>query len=134
MTSEPSRVLLVEDDWALRRIIQLNLAARGYQVDVAASGAAALELTQQHPDIIVVDLGLPDMDGIDLITHIRRFSATPILVASARDAHDWRPAALGAGADRYLAKPFAIDQLIGALRDILARQEPPLGHPLRLPA
>ena len=71
------RVLLVEDDPSLRRVIELNLAASGYQVDVAATGTAALDLSERHPDLIVVDLGIPDMDGIDLITRLRASLTTP---------------------------------------------------------
>jgi two-component system KDP operon response regulator KdpE len=128
------RVLLVEDDPSLRRVIELNLAARGYQVDVAATGTAALDLSERHPDLIVVDLGLPDMDGIDLITRLRASLTTPILAASARDARTAEVAALGAGADDYIAKPFGADQLMSRVRAILRRSEPPNGEPLRFSA
>jgi len=128
------RVLLVEDDPSLRRAIELNLAASGYQVDVAATGTAGLDLSERHPDLIVVDLGIPDMDGIDLITRLRVSLTTPILVASARDARTAKVAALGAGADDYIAKPFGADQLMSRVRAILRRPEPPNGEPLRLSA
>ena len=128
------RVLLVEDDPSLRRVIELNLAAHGYQVDVAATGTAALDLSERHPDLIVVDLGIPDMDGIDLITRLRASLTTPILVASARDARTAKVAALGAGADDYIAKPFGADQLMSRVRAILRRPEPPNGEPSRFSA
>jgi two-component system KDP operon response regulator KdpE len=128
------RVLLVEDDPSLRRVIELNLAACGYQVDVAASGTAALDLSERHPDLIVVDLGLPDMDGIDLITQLRASLTTPILVASARDARTAKVAALVAGADDYIVKPFGADQLMSRVRAVLRRPKPPNGEPLRFSA
>ena len=125
------RVLLVEDDPSLRRVIELNLAARGYQVDLAASGTAALELTERRPDLVVIDLGLPDMDGIDLIARLRASLTTPILVTSARDVRTAKVAALGAGADDFIAKPFAVDQLLSAVRAILRKEAPTNGVPPR---
>ncbi len=124
------RVLVVEDDPSLRRALQLNLTARGYQVDVAACANDALGLTALHPDLIVVDLGLPDMDGIDLIGRIRASSSAPILAASAGDAGSAAPAALTAGADDYLAKPFAADLLAGRVRAALGGRRPPGGGPV----
>jgi len=132
--AKAERVLVVEDDPTFRRIVELNLTARGYQVDVAESGRTALELIERHPDLIVVDLGLPDMDGIDLITRLRASLTTPILVASARDARTAKVAALGAGADDYIAKPFDADQFMSRVRAILRRPEPPNGEPLRFSA
>ena len=132
--AKAERVLVVEDDPTFRRIVELNLTARGYQVDVAESGRTALELIERHPDLIVVDLGLPDMDGIDLITRLRASLTTPILVASARDARTAKVAALGAGADDYIAKPFGADQFMSRVRAILRRPEPPNGEPLRFSA
>ncbi len=131
MLATAARVLLIEDDPSLRRVVELNLAARGYEVDVAASGSAALELTERRPDLVVADLGLPDMDGIDLITRLRTSVSTPILVVSARGAQTGKALALAAGADGYLAKPFGIDQLVRLVRSVLSTQEPPNGDPLR---
>lgn len=131
MLATAARVLLIEDDPSLRRVVELNLAARGYEVDVAASGSAALELTERRPDLVVADLGLPDMDGIDLITRLRTSLSTPILVVSAREAQTGKALALMAGADGYLAKPFGIDQLVRLVRSVLSPQEPPKGGPLR---
>jgi two-component system KDP operon response regulator KdpE len=102
--------------------------------DVAATGTAALDLSERHPDLIVVDLGIPDMDGIDLITRLRASLTAPILVASDRDARTAKVAALGAGADDYIDKPFGADQLMSRVRAILRRPEPPNGEPLRFSA
>jgi len=123
--------VFVEDDPALRRVVEVNLTIRGYEVDTAVSGTAALKLTEHHPDLIVVDLGLPDMDGIDLITRIRTSSTILILVTSARDVQTAKVAALQAGADDYLPKPFGVDQLIGRVRTLLSKQEPPNGVAVR---
>lgn len=125
------RVLLVEDDRDLSWVVELNLAARGYRVDVADSATAALELIERHPDLIVVDLGLPDMDGIDLITRLRASMTTPILAVSASDARTAKVAALRAGADGYLAKPFGIGQILSRVRAILQDRTRPSGHPAR---
>src|SRR5580700_5632842 len=97
MIPQAERILVVEDDPTFRKMLELNLAARGYLVDAAASGTAALELIERQPDLIVLDLGLPDIDGIDLISQLRTSVVTPILVASARDVGAAKPAALRAG-------------------------------------
>jgi len=112
------RVLLADDDHALLRVLEINLAARGYQVDVATTGEAALTRAMRHPDLIVLDLGLPDLDGTEVIASVRVFSDVPILAISAQD--DQRAAAaLRAGADDYLAKPFSIDRLVTRVRAAL---------------
>jgi two-component system, OmpR family, KDP operon response regulator KdpE len=129
MMAAAERVLVVEDDPTLRQIVELSLMARGYRLDVAASGADALALIERHPDLIVLDLGLPDMDGIDLVIQLRTALTTPILVVSARPAGIAQPAALGAGADDFLPKPFAIDEPIGRVRALLSQQAPPAGEP-----
>ena len=120
-------------DWQRNRAIDRD-ALGVDDVDVAATDTAALDLSERHPDLIVVDLGIPDMDGIDLITRLRASLTTPILVASARDARTAKVAALGAGADDYIAKPFGADQLMSRVRAILRRPEPPNGEPLRFSA
>ncbi len=115
------RVLIVEDQRALRRVLELSLAARGYQVDSAASGASALDLARQcHPRLIILDLGLPDMDGLEVVARVRAVCAVPILVISARDAEVAKIGAMDAGASDYLAKPFGMDELVRRVRAILA--------------
>jgi two-component system KDP operon response regulator KdpE len=134
MMGGAERILVVEDDPSFRRVVEVNLTARGYLVDVADSGRAALELIELQPDLIVLDLGLPDIDGIDLITQLRTSVVTPILVASARDVGAAKPAALRAGANDYLAKPFAVQQLLSRVHAILSSHPPPNGHSMRFSA
>jgi CheY-like chemotaxis protein len=116
----PGRVLVVEDQKSMRRVLELSLTAHGYEVDGTATGASALKLARQRPpDLIVLDLGLPDMDGLQVIAGVRAFSAVPILVISARDAETAAARARAAGADDYLAKPFEIGHLVGRVRAAL---------------
>jgi two-component system, OmpR family, KDP operon response regulator KdpE len=111
------RVLVVEDQQSIRRVIELNLAARSYQVDAAATGAAALSLAlRRKPDLIILDLGLPDMDGLAVIAAVRAFSAAPIVVISARDSGPEQAAVVAAGADGFLAKPFGMDDLVALVQ------------------
>ena len=122
----PSRVLIVDDEPQIRRTLELNLAARGFAVDLAPSGEAALEYARRHhPDLVIVDLGLPRMGGIDLIRGIRAGSRVPILVLSARDAENDKVAALEAGADDYVTKPFGMNELIARVRAALRRSAVP---------
>jgi two-component system KDP operon response regulator KdpE len=115
------RLLVVDDDAALRRVLELNLAARGYQVDLAATGELALGLARRRPDLIIVDLVLPDMDGLEIISYVRTFSAVPIVVISAREAGEATAVALRAGADGYVEKPFGIDDLVARIRAAFRR-------------
>ena len=120
-----SRVLVVDDEPAIRRALSVNLVARGYLADLASTGAQALALAAaNHPDIVILDLGLPDLDGIDVIHGLRGWSAVPILVLSARDNEQQKVEALDAGADDYLTKPFGMDELFARLRSALRRQKP----------
>jgi two-component system, OmpR family, KDP operon response regulator KdpE len=118
------RVLVVDDEPQLLRALRINLSARRYEVVVAADGAAALEAAARHvPDIVVLDLGLPDMDGTDVIAGLRGWTKVPILVLSGRtDAAD-KVDALDAGADDYVTKPFSMDELMARLRALLRRAE-----------
>lgn len=121
MTAAVGRLLLVENDRSFSRVLRTTLAAYGYQVDTAERGGEALSLVEvRRPDLVVVDLGLPDIDGLDLIPRLRTFSTAPILVASARDARTAGPAALASGADDYLAKPFGIEHLLAKVRALLS--------------
>jgi two-component system, OmpR family, KDP operon response regulator KdpE len=120
-----STVLVVDDDPALVRALGINLRARGYEVHAAATGAGALHLAASHPpDAVVLDLGLPDMDGSEVITGLRGWTDVPILVLSAREQSRQKVAALDAGADDYVVKPFGMDELLARLRAALRR-----GHP-----
>lgn len=117
-------LLIVEDDLQLKRALTVNLEARKYRVDTAITGAAALEiLATGQPDVLIIDLGLPDIDGVDLIAQIRQTSRIPIIVLSARDREIEKVRALDAGADDYVTKPFGIDELLARLRVILRRSD-----------
>ena len=117
-----TRVLLVDDDTALLRALSINLRARSHDVDVAQTGRSALALAAKHPpDLVVLDLGLPDMDGAEVISGLRGWSDVPILVLSARDRQAAKVAALDAGADDYVVKPFGMDELLARMRAALRR-------------
>ncbi|HVV35341.1 MAG TPA: response regulator [Acidimicrobiales bacterium] len=119
------RVLIVEDDLPLRRALMANLSARGFDVDVAGSGEEALtNAARVHPDVVLLDLGLPGIDGIEVVRGLRQWSRVPIVVLSARDAEASKVAALDAGADDYVTKPFGMDELLARLRSALRRAAP----------
>jgi two-component system, OmpR family, KDP operon response regulator KdpE len=120
-----NRLLLVEDDDALVRTLTLGLTAHGFEVEARADGATAIQHARSAaPGVLIVDLGLPDMDGLDVVRAVRESSSVPILVLSARDAQDVKVAALDAGADDYVTKPFGMDELLARLRAALRRAEP----------
>ena len=117
-----TRVLVVDDDPQLLRALKINLAARGYTVLTALDGTRALHAAaHQHPDVIVLDLGLPDLDGTDVITGLRGWSTIPIIVLSARTDSGDKVEALDAGADDYVTKPFGMDELLARLRAAVRR-------------
>lgn len=121
-----TRVLVVEDDTQLVRALKINLQARKFEVEEASDGGSALRLAAaRKPDVIVLDLGLPDMDGIDVIKGVRDWSRVPILVLSARHTSEDKIRALDAGADDYVTKPFSMDELLARLRAATRRQEDP---------
>jgi two-component system KDP operon response regulator KdpE len=117
-----STVLVVDDDPALVRALTINLRARGYEVHAAGTGARALQLAAAHPpDAVVLDLGLPDLDGSEVIAGLRGWTDVPILVLSAREQSREKVAALDAGADDYVVKPFGMDELLARLRAAIRR-------------
>ncbi|MFG2026297.1 response regulator [Streptomyces sp. NPDC048825] len=119
-----TRVLVVEDDPQIVRALTLSLKARMYEVGTASDGATALRLAAAYlPDVVLLDLGLPDMDGIDLIRALRGWARVPILVVSARHTPLEKVAALDAGADDYVTKPFSMDELMARLRAAIRRTE-----------
>ncbi|MEU5323902.1 response regulator transcription factor [Streptomyces sp. NPDC021056] len=119
-----TRVLVVEDDPQLVRALIINLQARRYGVDAAPDGATALRLAAaRQPDVVMLDLGLPDMDGVEVIKGLRGWTRVPILVLSARQASEEKVAALDAGADDYVTKPFSMDELLARLRAAVRRTE-----------
>lgn len=114
--NEP-RVLIVDDEVQMRRLLQTTLAGRDYVVETAANGKQALDLAATwRPNVIVLDLGLPDQDGLDVVRRIREWSRVPIIVVSARDDEHAKVAALDLGADDYLTKPFGMNELLARLR------------------
>lgn len=125
-----SRVLVVDDDPALRRALSINLRAHGYEVVLAEDGAGALRATaREHPDVVLLDLGLPDMDGGQVLAGIRGWSGVPVIVLSARRVSEDKVDALDAGADDYVTKPFGMDELLARLRAAVRRGRPADGTP-----
>ena len=121
-------ILVVDDEQAILRALRINLTARGYEVHTASDGAAGLLATAKHrPDAVILDLGLPDIDGTEVIAGIRGWSGTPILVLSARGQEEAKVAALDAGADDYVTKPFGMDELLARLRAAVRRATPAEG-------
>ena len=117
MVSTEPLVLIVDDEMPIRRFLRVSLAGEGYRVAEAATAAEALEqIAAQRPDVVILDLGLPDRDGIALTREIREWSGVPIVVLSVRDRESDKVAALEAGADDYLTKPFGVGELIARLR------------------
>jgi two-component system KDP operon response regulator KdpE len=117
-----TRVLVVDDEPQIRRALAINLRTRGYDVDLAETGEQALQLAaKQHPDVVVLDLGLPGIDGVDVIHGLRGWSSVPVIVLSVRDREADKVAALDAGADDYVTKPFGMDELLARLRASLRR-------------
>lgn len=110
-------ILVVEDDSAVRNLITTTLETHQYRYQTAADGeTAVLQAVSHNPDVILLDLGLPDMDGIDVIRKIRSWSKTPVIVISARSEDTDKIDALDAGADDYLTKPFSVEELLARLR------------------
>jgi two-component system KDP operon response regulator KdpE len=115
--SEGPRVLVVDDETQIRRFLKISLEAHGYHVYETASGQEAVEKAAMlRPDLILLDLGLPDQDGLTVLQQLREWTATPVIVLSVRDADRDKIAALDAGADDYLTKPFSAEELMARMR------------------
>jgi two-component system KDP operon response regulator KdpE len=120
--AEPIRVLVVDDEPQIVRALAVNLQAIGYKVDVARSGEEALRVAADHrPDAVILDLGLPEMDGLEVIQGLRGWTTVPIIVLSVREGERDKIAALDAGADDYVTKPFGMGELLARLRSALRR-------------
>ena len=116
------RILVVDDERAIRRFLRASLSAHGHTILEASAGREALSaVAEQRPDIIFLDLGLPDMDGVEVTRQIREWSDTPIIILSVRDREADKIAALEAGADDYLVKPFGMGELMVRMRAVLRR-------------
>ncbi|HEY1919190.1 MAG TPA: response regulator [Streptosporangiaceae bacterium] len=124
MKERPQRVLIVEDEHALLRALQINLRARGYVVTTAETGLTALtEAAKAPPDAVLLDLGLPDLDGVGVIHELRTWSRAPVIVLSGRTGSGDKIGALDAGANDYVTKPFDIEELLARLRAALRHDE-----------
>jgi two-component system KDP operon response regulator KdpE len=125
-----TKVLVVDDEPQILRALRINLAARSYQVLTAHDGASALRAASDgKPDVVVLDLGLPDIDGTEVITGLRGWTTMPIIVLSARTDSTDKVEALDAGADDYVTKPFGMDELLARLRAALRRSAHPAAEP-----
>jgi two-component system KDP operon response regulator KdpE len=127
----PAKVLVVDDEAALLRTMDAILRARGYEVYLAANGGQALTRAVEHrPDVVILDLGLPDIDGVEVIKGLRTWTSVPIVILSARTAEDQKVAALDAGANDYVSKPFGMDELLARLRVALRPAAPAAADPI----
>jgi two-component system, OmpR family, KDP operon response regulator KdpE len=115
--SDGSFVLIVDDELQIRRFLRISLEANGYRVFEAQNGREAIvETARLRPDLIILDMGLPDMDGLDVLTRLREWTLTPVIILSVRDADRDKVDALDAGADDYLTKPFSVEELLARIR------------------
>jgi len=125
-----TKVLVVDDEPQIVRALRINLQARGYDVLVAMTGKQALEMTaHHHPDVVILDLGLPDLDGVDVVRGLRGWTTVPILILSGRDHSVAKVTALDAGADDYVTKPFGPRELVARLEAVLRRAAPEGAEP-----
>jgi len=117
-------ILVVDDEPQILRALRINLKTRGYEVEAATTGVGALaSVARRVPDAVLLDHGLPDMDGTEVIQGLRGWTEVPIVVVSGRSAHDGKIAILDAGADDYVTKPFSMDELLARLRAVLRRRQ-----------
>ena len=121
-----TRVLIVDDEPQILRALRINLTARQYEVITAVDGTQALQAaTDEHPDLVVLDLGLPDLDGVEVIRSLRTWTPVPIVVLSGRSDSRDKVDALDAGADDYVTKPFSVDELLARIRAVTRRRTGP---------
>jgi two-component system KDP operon response regulator KdpE len=131
MTDNGPRVLVVDDEQAIRRFMHVALSSQGYSVSEASSGMEAIAMaSERKPELIILDLGLPDIDGIELIPLFRQWTQIPIVILSVRGSEEDKVSALDAGADDYLTKPFSVGELLARMRANLRRTSQPAGEPL----
>lgn len=130
MNETPNRValvaLIIDDEPQIRRLLRITLEASGYQVFDAATGQEGIvQAAQRLPDFVLLDLGLPDLDGIAVLKRLREWSRVPVVILTVRDRENEKIAALDAGADDYVTKPFATGELLARVRVVLRRAQPP---------
>jgi two-component system KDP operon response regulator KdpE len=120
-----TRILVVDDEAQIRKALSVNLTARGYEVDLAATGEEALaQAAAHHPDLVLLDVGLPGIDGVEVVEGLRGWTTVPIIMLSVRDSEADKVAALDAGADDYVTKPFGMNEVLARLRAALRRHQP----------
>jgi two-component system KDP operon response regulator KdpE len=126
-----TRVLVIDDEAPFVRALEISLRAHGYDVDTAATGEEGLERVAAKPtDAVILDLGLPGIDGLDVLTALRAWTDVPVLVLSARHTEEAKVTALDSGADDYVTKPFTINELFARLRAVLRRRTPSADDPV----
>ena len=126
-----TKVLVIDDEPSILRALRINLTARNYEVTTATDGASGLAaVSRDRPDVLILDLGLPDMEGTDVIHGVRGWTSTPIIVLSVWDQEQQKVAALDAGADDYVTKPFGMDELLARLRAAVRRSAPAPDEPV----
>jgi two-component system, OmpR family, KDP operon response regulator KdpE len=131
MTGDAPLILVIEDELAIRRFLRASLSAEGYRLAEAETGQQGLSMAAtQPPDLVMLDLGLPDIDGLQIIAELRRWSQVPIIILSARDQEKDKVIALDQGADDYLSKPFGIEELLARTRVALRHQAHIRGQPV----
>jgi two-component system KDP operon response regulator KdpE len=129
VSAAPLKVLIVDDEPPIRKLLRMGLSTQGYEILDAPNGRTALDLLAQKPDLVILDLGLPDMQGLELLTLIRaRLEGVPIVVLSSRDDEAGKVDALDRGADDYVTKPFGMDELLARMRAALRHQLPAHGE------
>jgi two-component system KDP operon response regulator KdpE len=133
MNDEPAQrtIVIIDDEVQLRRLLRVSLEANGYRVYEAANGHQGLtEIAARHPDLALLDLGLPDMDGVDVLARLREWSSVPIIIISVRDSEHDKVAALRGGADDYVTKPFSTAELLARVQAALRRTRPSPKEPV----
>ncbi|KAB2864300.1 MAG: response regulator [Anaerolineae bacterium] len=123
--AEGAQILIVDDEPQIRRFLRISLEANGYRIHETATGHdAILKTAQFRPDLIILDMGLPDLDGLEVLRHLREWTKTPVIILSVRDSDQDKVDALDAGADDYLTKPFSTDELMARIRTAQRHAQP----------
>ena len=131
MSDSGLKILIVDDERAIRRFLRASLTAHGYTVQEAVSGEEAMKLlTDEHPDLLILDVGLSDINGGEITRQLREWSEIPVIILSVRDQEGDKIAALDAGADDYLTKPFGVGELLARIRVALRRAAKPASDPI----
>lgn len=125
MSDAGAQILIVDDELQIRRFLRISLEANGYHVHETATGEEAIvRAAQLRPDLIILDMGLPDIDGLDVLKRLREWTQTPVIILSVRDSDSDKVAALDAGADDYLTKPFSVEELLARIRTAQRHAQP----------